>query len=377
MTSDAQGFSIVIPTYNRAKFLPPLLQSLNIANDQYAGSCEVIVVDDSDPADAAETEQICQLYGAQFLHGPSSVRVKRNMGIEQAMNPLILFVDSDVTVAADLLVQHAAALQTEDETIVGSVGVTRFVGPDSWMWETIARTQFLNAFTFAERLPFPPWATCSNTAYRRNVLVEIGLFDTTFPFRLGGDDADLGIRLGKAGYKLVACPSAEVFHTKETWASFGAVWKRAFRWGRMDLHLFFRKHSDRIGVGLPKFFHVFLLLLITALGQMVVLRSLSSILLPFIWASMVLVLQALSTVRIKRESWRYFFNELAADILGLAFEGGAILEGIRHGHFAVLYKGVQRGPVLPTFAQQEWIAQGWSMWIGLALALIIQHWLLR
>jgi GT2 family glycosyltransferase len=377
MKSNMSGFSVVIPTYNRSKYLPELLQSLNIAADQYGGPCEVIIIDDSEEATATETERICHDYGAQFLRGPSSVRIKRNMGIERAAYPLILFVDSDVTVAADLLSQHAAALDTEGGNIVGSVGVTRFIGQDSWMWDTIVRTQFLNAFSFAERMPFPPWATCSNTAYRRSALIEVGLFDITFPFRLGGDDADLGIRLGKAGHRLVSSPGALVFHTRETWASFGAVWRRAFRWGRMDLHLFFLKHSDRVGIGLPKFFHVFLLLLIAGLVQLIVLHSPWPLLLPVIWAGITLVLQAISTVRIKRESWRYFFNELAADVLGLTFEGGAIFEGLKHGKFSVLYKGVQRGPVLPTFAQQEWIAQGWSMWIALAITLAIQLWWLN
>lgn len=377
MTSNVNGFSIVIPTYNRAKYLPGLLQSLNVAADQYSGPCEVLIIDDSDGDDMTETERLCGQYGARFIRGPSSVRVKRNMGVEQASHPFILFVDSDVTAAADLLRQHAAALDTDDQTIVGSVGVTRFVGPDSWMWDTIERTQFLNAFSFAERMPFPPWATCSNTAYRRQALLDIGLFDASFPFRLGGDDADLGIRLGKAGLRLASAPGAVVFHTRDTWASFGAVWKRAFRWGRMDLHLFFRKHRDRVGVGLPKFTHIFLLLLLAGLVQSVIRRSPWPAMLPFVWAASALVLQAASTVRIKREPWRYFFNELAADVLGLAFEGGAILEGIKHGHFAVLYKGVQRGPVLPTFAQQEWIAQGWSMWLALVIALVVQLWWLR
>ena len=372
MKSANDGFSTVIPTYNRSKYLATLLQSLNIAATQYGGPCEILIVDDSEAEEAARTQQLCRQYGARFIAGPSSVRVKRNMGIQEARFPNILFVDSDVTVAPDLYVRHAATLATDDETVVGSVGVTRFVGADSWMWDTITRTQFLNAFDFAERMPYPPWATCSNTAYRRQALIDIGLFDTTFPFRLGADDADLGIRLVKAGFRLAAAPGAVVFHTRETWNSFTAIGRRALRWGRMDLHLFFLKHRERVGIGLPKFWHLFLLFLAAGVIQALVLASPWPLMLPLLWALLTLLLQGAATVRIKRETWRLLSNEMAADVLGLIFEAGLILEGIRRGKLSVLYKGVQRGPVLPTFAQQEWVAQGWSMWLAAMFVMMIQ-----
>jgi cellulose synthase/poly-beta-1,6-N-acetylglucosamine synthase-like glycosyltransferase len=296
------------------------------------------------------------------------------MGVEQAQYPNILFVDSDVMAAPGLYTQHAATLLAAGDDVVGSVGVTRFVGPDSWMWDTIARTQFLNAFDFAERMPFPPWATCSNTTYRRQALLDIGLFDTTFPFRLGGDDADLGIRLAKAGFRLASAPEAVVFHTRETWDSFSAVGRRALRWGRMDLHLFFLKHRDRIAVGLPKFWHIFLMLAAVGGVQAAISGSVWPGLLPLLWASLTLIMQGITTVRIKREAWRFLPNEVAADILGLIFEAGLILEGIKRGQPSVFYKGVQRGPVLPVFAQQEWLAQGWSMWLAVMLVMVAQLW---
>lgn len=372
MKPDSDGFSTVVPTYNRAQYLPDLLQSLNIAAQQYDGPCEVLIIDDSDPAEAATTAEICRRFDARYIPGPASVRVKRNMGVEQARYPHILFVDSDVTAAPDLYQRHAATLLPADAAVVGSVGVTRFVGADSWMWATISRTQFLNAFDFAERMPNPPWATCSNTAYRRQALLDIGLFDTTFPFRLGGDDADLGLRLVKAGFRLASAPAAVVFHTRATWDSFTAVGRRALRWGRMDLHLYFRKHRERVALGPPKFWHIFLLLAAVGAVQAAALGSPWSILWPVLWAVLALLLMGVATVRLKRESWRFLPNEIAADVLGLIFEAGLILEGLRHGQLAVLYQGVQRGPVLPLFAQQEWLAQGWSMWLAVVVVMLIQ-----
>ena len=257
------GITVVIPTRNRSKYIEPLLSSLKVAANNFQGSSEVILIDDSIPKEALIIEEICKRYGARFYPGSTSVRQKRNLGIEKAQYSIVLFVDSDCEAKPDLFIQHAKTymeLCESEKNVAGVVGVTNFVGPDSFMWQVIQRTQYLNAFSFAKRTEYAPWATCSNTSYRRDVLIELGGFETEFPFRLGGDDADLGIRLNKAGYRIKSNPQAEVDHTRATWNSFLAIWKRAFRWGRMDVHLYYRRHKDRIIFGFPKFSNVFIVI---------------------------------------------------------------------------------------------------------------------
>lgn len=366
------GISVVIPTYNRARYVEPLLTSLQTAARHFAGPSEVIIVDDSDAEEAAETREVCERYGARYLPGLPSVREKRNLGNQEARYPLVLFVDSDCQATADLFTEHARCYATADVQVAGVAGVTDFVGEANWMWDVIQRTQFLNAFSFARRMEYAPWATCSNTSYRRAVLQELGGFDVTFPFRLGGDDADLGLRLNKANHRIQCNPNAIVLHTRATWSSFGAIWRRAFRWGRMDLHLYYRKHRDRVALGMPKFGVIFLALALIGLVTAMLAMSLRPLALPLVWASVTLLLQAIGTVRVSGESWRYLPHEMVADVLGLTFEFGTLLEGLRHGEWAVLYKTVQRGPVLPTFTQQEWILQIWSMWIGVGVTLLVQ-----
>jgi cellulose synthase/poly-beta-1,6-N-acetylglucosamine synthase-like glycosyltransferase len=362
---------VVIPTYNRSVYIGPLLASLENAAAQYSGQSEVIVVDSSEPKEAATISDLCRKHGAQFVPGPDSVRKKRNIGIERATSAIVLFVDSDCVGDPDLFVQHARTLTEADSSVAGAVGVTDFVGPDTWMWQTISRTQFLNAFSFARRMDYAPWATCSNTSYWRSVLVDHGRFDESFPFRLGADDADLGIRLNKAGLRLKTNPNAIVSHTRATWNSFLAIWRRAFRWGRMELHLYYRKHADRVRIGVPKLSTVFLGLLLVSLVNALFSLTFRPLLLPVLWAFWVVAFQAAFTVRLSNESWRYWGNEFVADVLGLTFEVGTILEGAKHLEPSVLYKTVQRGPVLPAFSQQEWLVQAWSMWLGLLLTMII------
>lgn len=358
------GISVVVPTRNRSRHVGELLASLEMAAAEFGGPYETLVVDDSDAAEASEIQRLCVQRGVRYLTGTASVRQKRNLGIEQAVHPVVLFVDSDCQVATDLFAQHARSHSEYDPSVAGVVGITEFVGSESWMWDVIRRTQFLNAFSFARRMEYAPWATCTNTSYRRDVLRELGGFDVSFPFRLGGDDVDLGIRMNAAGYRIRCNAAAFVTHSRDTWASAAEVWQRALRWGRMDVHLYFRKHRDRLTAGLPKLSVVFILLILSSLVQGALARSLWPLVSPVLWLILTLIFQATLTVIGRGEPWRCLFQELTADCFGLAFEGGCVIEGLSRGEFAVLWKSVRRGPVLPGFEHGEWVKQAWSMWLA-------------
>lgn len=366
-TADSPGISVVVPTRNRSALVAELLASLKTAGARFEGSHEILLVDDSDPDEAATIEQLCLQYEARYLAGTASVRQKRNLGIEQAIHPVVLFVDSDCQASVDLFRQHARIHSENDPVVAGVVGITDFVGRDSWMWEVIRRTQFLNAFSFAARMESAPWATCTNTSYRRDVLRQLGGFDVSFPFRLGGDDVDLGIRLNAAGYRIRCNADALVTHTRDTWDSVLQVWRRALRWGRMDVHLYFRKHRDRLAVGLPKLSAVFVLMVLACVVRAILSRSPWTLAVPVLWLILALLFQAALTVVGRREAWTCFLQELAADLLGLTFEAGCVIEGIRRGELRVLWKTVRRGPVLPAFEHSEWVTQAWSMWLAISI----------
>jgi glycosyltransferase involved in cell wall biosynthesis len=365
---DVIGISIVVPTRGRSTLVARLLDSLDRAARAYGGEVEVLILDDSDEDEARRIrEAVAAHCFATYVPSDPNVRRKRNNGIDRARHEVVLFVDSDCEATPELLREHSRLYAERNGDLGGVVGVTEFVGSDSAMWQVIQRTQFLNAFSFARRMETVPWATCTNTSYKTALLREVGGFDTSFPAKLGGDDVDLGLRVNAAGYKLYSNPSAVVFHARETWNSFAAVLSRAFRWGRMDLHLYHRKHADRITASMPRFVTLFLLLLCMSLAHAVILRRPLFLLFPWAWALLVLALQAFAAVRRSGETWRHFVHELAADALGLAFEAGTILEGLRYFDFSPLFRTVRRGPVLPVFENDEWRTQQWSMLIALLL----------
>jgi glycosyltransferase involved in cell wall biosynthesis len=86
-------FSIIIPTYNRAKFLPDTLQSVM---DQNYANWECIVVDDGS---TDETEDVIELFSDERIryyrkkHEERSIA--RNYGIDKVKGEFICFLDSD------------------------------------------------------------------------------------------------------------------------------------------------------------------------------------------------------------------------------------------------------------------------------------------
>ncbi len=93
MSSQAPLFSIVIPTYNRAAFLPRTLQSVL---DQTYPHFEVIVVDDGS---TDNTEEVLRSFvGAKvaYYQKPNAERAAaRNFGTQHSRGDYVTFLDSD------------------------------------------------------------------------------------------------------------------------------------------------------------------------------------------------------------------------------------------------------------------------------------------
>ena len=111
-------FSIVIPVYNVAQYLPGCMDSV-LAND--LSDCEIILVDDG--ATDGVCPGLCDEYAARF---PDLVRVihqenrglggARNTGLEAAKGEYLFFVDSDDTVAPDALkILRRAVMESHSE----------------------------------------------------------------------------------------------------------------------------------------------------------------------------------------------------------------------------------------------------------------------
>ena len=127
--------------------------------------------------------------------------------------------------------------------------------PSSWgkktiWWKILELTTFIDSFSFAKQFPYVSWTIGNNVSFRREVLLEIGMFEENLPFKLGGDDLDMTYRVTKAGYCIKTVPEAVTFHSRDTWNSWKAVNDRSKRWGSMEYHIL-KRHPELIHRRLP------------------------------------------------------------------------------------------------------------------------------
>lgn len=201
--------SIVIPTYNRIKDLSRCLELIRL-QDVQQWKIELIIIDDgsSDGTEGMmkEIQQEGRLnlrYIRQERLGPA---VARNKGIREAKGDIIVFIDDDSFVQPGWLTKLLKPFAVGDSKIAGVRGevISDNDDPSSLSAE-------LGKYIYASR---PRTSATNNIAYRKDVLLEVGLFDERFKYA-AGEDTDLGGRVKDIGYQIAFAPEAVVKHPHE------------------------------------------------------------------------------------------------------------------------------------------------------------------
>jgi GT2 family glycosyltransferase len=213
----APEISVVVPVRDGAGALPALLASLD-AQTLDRGRFEVIIVDNGSRDDTAG---IAREAGAVVVEEPVPNRAgARNRGTAAASTGLIAFTDADC-VASPGWLEALIACRGQAPLIAGPVEVTTSERPN-----LVERFELLSRFG-QEHWVKQGWAATANLCVERPALEAIGGFDSNW--RHVGEDVDLCIRAGRAGFALGWCPDAAVSHyaEDEAWPTI----RRAFFYG--------------------------------------------------------------------------------------------------------------------------------------------------
>jgi histidinol-phosphate phosphatase family protein len=190
----APDVDVVVPTIGRPS-LRVLLESLG--RSRGSRPARVTLVDDRpDPVTPLVALHDLGWLGDRLrvIGGPGrGPAAARNVGWRAARAAWVAFLDDDVVVASDWLDALARDLGALEPTVAGSQG--RIVVP---LPADRRPTDWERNVAGLERAK---WAT-ADLAYRRRVLEEVGGFDERFP-RAYREDADLGLRVVDAGYRIV------------------------------------------------------------------------------------------------------------------------------------------------------------------------------
>lgn len=202
--------SVIIPTFNYARFLPRTLKSIF---DQNISGIEVIVVDDGSTEDIQATLSPFAKKISYIRQSNQGLSSARNMGLAHASGSSILFLDADDILGPNVLSSQLALLtdRTDIDAAVCKTSIFSVEDGDGNPVLTGCWRLFLSEleihlchFNIA-----PPHAFL----VRRIALSQVGTFDTSLR---ACEDHDFWFRYAAAGYRFAANLRANVFYRRHT-----------------------------------------------------------------------------------------------------------------------------------------------------------------
>lgn len=206
MSAFLPSVSVVVAARNAEQTIAECLDSL-VALRYPRDRLELVVVDNGS---RDRTRTIVEAYSGSVTLLDESKRgpaPPRNTGIRAGQGDVVALTDADCTVDPGWLEELVAPLA---DPAIGLAGGTilarRPATPIELLGEEIHdHRRAIEGFR-------PPYVITMNWAARRAVIDTLGPFDETL---LRGSDAEYAFRAGQAGFRLVHCPGAIVYHRNE------------------------------------------------------------------------------------------------------------------------------------------------------------------
>jgi GT2 family glycosyltransferase len=210
--------SVIVVCWNSGKVLGRCLDQL-VAQDHR--NYEIVVVDDGSDDDTIEVAEAAQARGnVTIVRGRRNRGCPhaRNLGLRHAKGEIVAFVDADGFAAPTWLSQVVSAFDADPK--VGGVASTVFfdtnplvingaggiVNRQGWAADLSMSESYEQAKIASEAL----YPMGCGMALRRSAIERVGPFDDRMLNYY--DDVDYGVRLWRAGYRVVVAPDAWIDH---------------------------------------------------------------------------------------------------------------------------------------------------------------------
>ncbi|MCP4102893.1 MAG: glycosyltransferase [Lentisphaerae bacterium] len=196
--------TIIIPTYNRGELIKKCLSA--ILPQKTSRKFQVIVVDDGSSDNTAE---IVNSYSEVLLvQQPNSGPGKaRNNGAYHARSEILVFTDDDCIPEPNWLDELLKPF--EDNDIAGVKGA--YLSTQKQLTAQFVQFEYEEKFDCLKKCKYIDLIDTYSAAFRREVFLKNGGYDTTFPVPCV-EDREFSMRLSSMNYKLVFCDSAKVKH---------------------------------------------------------------------------------------------------------------------------------------------------------------------
>ncbi|MCW5849810.1 MAG: glycosyltransferase [Anaerolineae bacterium] len=210
-----------VPCYNGGRWVADCVASLRV---QTRPPDDLLVIDDGSTDDsAAQAERA----GAQVIrHGVNQgLAVGRNTALAHATGNILVFVDVDATAEPDLIETLLTGFTGAEVGGVGGQGIEAHLETRADEWRARHARQWFGPRPLANA----PYLSGLCSAYRCDALRSVGGFNTGL--RTNAEDVDMGLRLRRAGYRLVYLPAARVYHQRaDTLPSLVKTMDRWYYW---------------------------------------------------------------------------------------------------------------------------------------------------
>lgn len=201
--------SIIICTYNRAKYIGPLLESI-VRNDFDKTRYEVVLVDNNSTDD---TPQVCASFASAHpelllryvQEQEQGLSAARNKGIREAEGEILIFVDDDALVDEHYISYYVEFLAEHPEVMAagGPIEPQYETSEPDWMtkYTRALLCGWMNYGSEVRAYPSGRYPGGGNACYRREVFDRVGLFNTS---------------LGRKGTSLMASEEKDIFDKMAT-----------------------------------------------------------------------------------------------------------------------------------------------------------------
>jgi glycosyltransferase involved in cell wall biosynthesis/peptidoglycan/xylan/chitin deacetylase (PgdA/CDA1 family) len=203
-------FSIVIPTYERREIVA---RSVAALNNQSFRDFEVVVVDDGSSDGTADALRALEVdFPLEVISRPNEgASVARNVGAAAASGEFLLFLDDDMEADSEMLAEQDRSLREGADMVLGHLPLHPD-SPDNLLSQGVGRwaeKRRERLEGIAGELPITELNTGQMSISRAN-FERLGGFDPSFTQEglYGGEDLDMGYRVGRAGLRLVFNPAA-------------------------------------------------------------------------------------------------------------------------------------------------------------------------
>lgn len=216
--------TVIICTYNREKYIGPLLESI-AKNDLPTAEYEIVLVDNNC---TDNTRGVCNAFAdshpsINFRHVTETeqgLSAARNKGIQEAEGDLLLYVDDDALVDTWYLRTVTEHMQKHPESMAAG-------GPIIPLYET-SEPSWMSPYTKAlltawmdygqKERPYPrgKYPGGGNAAYRKDVFERVGLFNTELGRKgtalMGSEEKDIFDKMRSKGMQVTYLPQMILHH---------------------------------------------------------------------------------------------------------------------------------------------------------------------